>query len=89
MKIKTYRHIRTTLLTAAITAVATAATAQGTDKWTLYPSYANITEIQPAGKNTFVLASGAIFSYSTADGSITTYDKTNSLSDTQATHIAW
>lgn len=89
MKIKTHRHIRTTLLTAAITAVATTATAQGTDKWTLYPSYANITEIQPAGKNTFVLASGAIFSYSTADGSITTYDKTNSLSDTQATHIAW
>lgn len=89
MKIKTHRHIRTILLTAAITAVATAATAQGTDKWTLYPSYANITEIQPAGKNTFVLASGAIFSYSTADGSITTYDKTNSLSDTQATHIAW
>lgn len=40
-----------------------------TGKWTMYPSYYNITEIAPAKEKAFVLASGALFSYNTADGS--------------------
>ncbi|WP_298450643.1 two-component regulator propeller domain-containing protein [uncultured Prevotella sp.] len=63
--------------------------AASTDGWTLYPSYSNITEIEPTGKEVYVLASNSLFSYNPTDGLITTYDKTNLLSDIEATHIAW
>lgn len=57
--------------------------------WTLYPSYSDITEIEPAGDNTYVLASGALFSYNYKDGMLSTYDKNNTLSDNTISHIAW
>lgn len=63
--------------------------AVNSDGWTLYPSYSNITEIEPTGKEVYVLASNSLFSYNPTDGLITTYDKTNLLSDIEATHIAW
>ncbi len=59
------------------------------DKWAIYPSYSNITEIEPAGNYTFALASGNIFSYNIKDGSLTTYDKATCLSDVDICHIAW
>lgn len=65
------------------------ATAAGDGKWTLYPSFSQITEIEPAGNSAYVLASNGVFSYNTTDGSITTYDKANTLSDVEAKHIAW
>ena len=61
----------------------------GTDGWTLYPSYGNITEIEPTGKEVYVLASNSLFSYNPADGLVATYDKTNMLSDIEISHIAW
>ena len=86
---------RTTYISAAllallfIAAAGSKAAAQGAGRWTLYPSYADITEIEPAGKNVFVLASENVYSYNTDDASITTYDKTQALSDTGVGHIAW
>lgn len=73
-----------------LTAVAKqASAADGTDGWTLYPSYSNITEIEPTGKEVYVLASSGLFSYNPSDGLISTYDKTNLLSDIEVKHIAW
>ena len=83
-------YIRAALLALLfIAAAAHKAAAQGAGRWTLYPSYADITEIEPAGKNVFVLASENVYSYNTDEASITTYDKTQALSDTGVGHIAW
>ena len=83
-------YIRAALLALLfIAAAGSKAAAQGAGRWTLYPSYADITEIEPAGKNVFVLASENVYSYNTDDASITTYDKTQALSDTGVSHIAW
>lgn len=59
------------------------------DKWELYASYSNITEIEPAGSYAFALASGSLFSYNTKDNALTTYNKVNALSDFDISHIAW
>ena len=62
-----------------------------TDKesWEIYSSYNDITEIEPAGNLVFALASNGLFSYHIKDGSVTTYDKANTLSDFDINHIAW
>lgn len=62
-----------------------------TDKesWEIYTSYNDITEIEPAGNQVFALASNGLFSYHIKDGSVTTYDKANTLSDFDINHIAW
>ena len=57
--------------------------------WEIYPSYNTITEIEPAGSKVFVLASKGLFAYNIKDGSVTTYDKANQLSDFDINHIAW
>lgn len=62
--------------------------AEGTNLWTLYPSYNHITEIEPAGDMVFVLANG-LFSYGVKDGAVVTYDKVKCLSDIDVAHIAW
>lgn len=73
-----------------LTAVAKqASAADETDGWTLYPSYSDITEIEPTGKDVYVLASKSLFSFNPSDGLISTYDKTNLLSDIEVNHIAW
>ena len=59
------------------------------DRWTIYPSYSNITEIEPAGNTCFVLASGAVFSYNITDGEVQTYDKAGVMSDVEVNHIGW
>lgn len=58
--------------------------------WHNYLAYHDVQDIQKAGnKYLFVLASNALYQYNLNDQSITTYDKTNGLSDTHITHIAW
>lgn len=59
------------------------------DRWTVYQSYSNITEIEPAGNVCFVLASNSVFSYDTTDGLMQTYDKAGVMSDVGVSHIAW
>ena len=59
------------------------------DRWTVYQSYSNITEIEPAGTVCFVLASNSVFSYDTTDGLVQTYDKAGVMSDVGVSHIAW
>ena len=73
------------LLMATLTAWADSAK----DRWTIYPSYSNITEIEPVGNICFVLASGAIFSYNITDGDVQTYDKAGVMSDVKVSHIGW
>ena len=71
-------------LTAALTTQA-----GGTGTWRNYLAYSEITDVQQAGGTLFVLASEGLYSYDTADESITTYDKTNGLSDCGIQLIAW
>ena len=57
--------------------------------WTLYPSYHNVTHCEVAGNKVYILASGALFSFNKSDNEVMTYDKLNSLSDIDITHIAY
>lgn len=57
--------------------------------WTLYPAYHDVTYCEIAGDKVYILASGALFSFNTKDNEIITYDKLNSLSDVDITHIAY
>lgn len=59
------------------------------EKWNIYASYNNITEIEPAGSYVFVLASGSLFSYNLKDDAVALYNKVNGLSDFDIVHIAW
>jgi hypothetical protein len=52
-------------------------------------SYAEPTQIQAAGNDLFVLASGSLYQYNQNDQSIYTYDKVNGMSDVDITHISW
>ena len=75
----------------ALAAALTPAAAHDYDagRWRLYLSYNDITEIEPTGKDVFVLASGSVYSYNPDDYTVTTYDKTDVLSDIGISHIAW
>ena len=58
--------------------------------WRNYLAYSDIQQIKAAGNdNLFVLASNDLYQYNKTDQSIYTYDKTNGLSDTYITQIAW
>ena len=58
--------------------------------WKAYMAYAEPTEIEQASGNiVYVLASNGLYAYNQTDHSITTYDKTNRLSDCTINHIAW
>lgn len=63
------------------------ASAVGT--WQVYPSYANLTEISPAGDVCFGLASGSLFAYNNATGEMTVFNKTTGLAGIEINHIAW
>lgn len=59
-------------------------------QWKAYLSYYEPTEIEQAADGTiYVLASGALYSYNTADHQLITYDKTTVLTDCGISHIAW
>ncbi len=57
--------------------------------WHNYLAYHEVQQIQAAGNELFVRASNALYQYNKSDQSITTYDKTNGLSDTYITKIRW
>lgn len=82
-------HHGSSAIIAAMLTMATPAAAQSPASWQVYPSYADITEIEPTGKQVFVLASGSVFSYNPDDQYVATYDKTTVMSDVDAKHIAW
>lgn len=58
-------------------------------EWNYYGGYGDITDIQPAGNRVYVLSSKGLFSYQWDEGSVYTYHKMNSLSDSQIDHIAY
>ena len=59
-------------------------------QWKAYLSYYEPKEIEQANDGMlYVLASGGLFSYSTQDQEVRTYDKTTLLSDGDIAHIAW
>lgn len=80
-----------TLLVSLITwcATASSAMAEAIGTWRLYQSFAEITDIQPAGRDIFVLASTNLYSYNVNDNSLTTYDRTTCLTGSEITNIAW
>ena len=57
--------------------------------WRNHLAYAEVQNICAADHDLFVLASNDLYQYNQNDQSIVTYDKTNGLSDTNITHIAW
>ena len=57
--------------------------------WKNHLAYHEIQDICSTGNELFVLASNALYQYHLNDQSIVTYDRTNGLSDTYITHIAW
>lgn len=57
--------------------------------WQVYPSYANLTEISPAGDVCFALASGSLFAYNNTTGETTVFNKTTGLAGIDISHIAW
>ena len=74
----------------AILSILIAITANaGIGDWVLYPSYHNATYCQTAGDKVYVLASGALYSYNTSDEEVRVYDKINTLSDIDITHIEY
>lgn len=82
--------IRKAMLLTVMTMLAiTLCHAEETGKWTIFRSYANISDIQPTEREIYVLASGGLYGYNTSDNSLTTYDRTTCLNGTDIQHIAW
>lgn len=77
------------LLFIAIILAPSAAFADAIGTWKLYSCYSDVKDIQPAGSDIFVLASGNLYSYNINDNSLTTYDKTTCLNGSNITNIAW
>lgn len=73
----------------AILFAQTAVHAAGTGSWKAYLAYNNITEIEKAGNEIFVLASKNLYLYNTQDQSVRTFSKMDALSDCSIAHIAW
>ena len=61
----------------------------GIGDWRLYPSYQNATQCEIVGEKVYVLASGALYSFNKSDNELYTYDKINTLSDVDITHIKY
>lgn len=57
--------------------------------WKAFPAYNEIEQIADGGSILYVLSQGDLYSCNTEDGSVTTYDKTRTLSDSDIKHIAW
>mgnify|MGYP003302488479 CR=1 FL=1 len=77
------------LLLSVFSIKSTAFSSNGIDDWRLYPSYHNATYCQVAGDKVYILASGALYSYNRSDSEVRLYDKINTLSDIDITHIAY
>ncbi|MBR5592911.1 MAG: Por secretion system protein [Bacteroidaceae bacterium] len=59
------------------------------DNWTLYPSYHNTTYCQVVGDKVYVLASGALYSYTKSDNEVRKFDKITVLSDIDISYIRY
>ena len=78
------------ILTAAITIIATTMLhAASIGSWRAYLAYTDITEIEKAGNELFVLASRNLYLYNIDDQSVRTFSKMDALSDCSIAHIAW
>lgn len=62
---------------------------QAIGSWRAHLSYHNATQAEPAGSQLYCLANGDLFSYDKEDTSIRTYYKSNPLSDTDISYIAY
>lgn len=58
-------------------------------EWTAYPAYSSVAEAVKGGSDVYVLSAGSLYSVNLNDKSVTTYDKTKTLSDSEIAHIAW
>ena len=56
--------------------------------WRLYPAYHKATQCVVVGGKVYVLSDGALYSYTTSDEYVETYDKAGILSDQGIRHIA-
>lgn len=84
------RFISATFITLLlITVCPTMAFADAVGSWHIYPSFNQIELVETAGDVIFVKASGNLYTYNTSDGSISTYDKSNGLSDVGITMMSW
>ena len=57
--------------------------------WKVYPSYSDVSDIVPTGKEIFVLASKSLYSYNVNDGSLRTYSNNDVLNGCNIQNIAW
>ena len=57
--------------------------------WKIYPSYSDVSDIVPTGKEVFVLASKSLYSYNVNDGSLRTYSNNDVLNGCNIQNIAW
>ena len=57
--------------------------------WKVYPSYSDVSDIVPTGKEVFVLASKSLYSYNVNDGSLRTYSNNDVLNGCNIQNIAW
>lgn len=73
----------------ATMALATIAALAQSGTWKAYLAYSDVSQIERDGNTLYVLASNDLYSYNRNDNSITTYDKTNGLSDCYITRIGW
>ena len=86
-RIITITLIIAALFTALPTATVKAQTGVGT--WKAYMSYHTVTKVVKHAGMLYVLASGDLYTYNTADNSISTYDTTNLLSDCGIADMEW
>ncbi len=57
--------------------------------WRNFLAYHDIQQIEASANEVFVMASNDLYMYNLADQSITTFDKTNGMSDVNIVHIRW
>ncbi|MBR6495343.1 MAG: hypothetical protein IKT22_08820, partial [Prevotella sp.] len=77
------------LVSFAIFLASTAIQAASIGSWKAYLAYTDITDIEKAGNELFVLASKNLYLYNTQDNSVRTFSKMDALSDCSIAHIAW
>ena len=77
------------LVSFAIFLATTAIQAASIGSWKAYLAYTDITDIEKAGHELFVLASKNLYLYNTQDNSVRTFSKMDALSDCSIAHIAW
>lgn len=70
-------------------AIATQAASSALGTWNAYMAYTDITKVVKGGNMVYALASKGLYSYTSSDQSIATYDKVNTLNDCDITDIAW